>query len=205
MEGSLRRAEVGRKEQIVGIEDSNNGHTTKVEALGYHLCADQDIGLATLKFTDYTVVGALRSRCITVQTCHAGIGEEFGYGLLDFLGTEAHRLQFCRFAMGTIVSNGGCMTAIMALHTLRCTVPGQRDVTIGTTHRPATLLTRNEGRESSPVLEQHHLLTSRQGIAYGIYECKVEMALAFTSLYRTHRVRQNYARLACSTITLQQS
>ena len=43
-ESMLVGPEVGVVEHGVGIEDTHDGHTVEVEALGDHLCTDEEVG-----------------------------------------------------------------------------------------------------------------------------------------------------------------
>ena len=54
LKGTLRRAEIGLHNEIVGIEDTHGSDTSKVEALGDNLRADKDICLSLLEAVDNT-------------------------------------------------------------------------------------------------------------------------------------------------------
>ena len=200
--GTFRGAEVGRKEQIIGIENTHHSHTTEVEALGDHLRADKDVGLPRLEGMDDTVVGTLRGDRIAVKTCHTGIGKERRYSLLDTLRTKAHRFQIDRLALRTGLRHSGRIAAVVTLHAPRRAVLGKGYIAIGTAWCPATAATLHKGCEAATILEEHRLLTTRESIGDGVYQDLVKVRAALTAFKRTHRIGDDDVRCCSSAITL---
>ena len=97
------------------------------------------------------------------------------------------------------------ITTIVALHTVRCAVHREGHIAMGTTHRPATTATLHKGGEASAILKQHNLLLSLQSITHRIEQLNIKMALALTSLDRTHSIREYYSRLLRLAISLHQA
>ena len=198
----LRRAEIGTVQEVVGIEYAHNRHPSEIESLGYHLRADQNIGTAALEILDYAVIGALRGGGVTVQTRHTRLGEELRNTLLDALRAETHRCRIGRAALRACAGHGRHISAIVALHTPRRLVQRERHVTVRAAHRPPAFAARDKGRETAPVLEEHHLLTPRQCTLHGPYELHVEVAAAFAPLDRPHRIRNDDIGLTRPAVTL---
>ena len=168
LKSALRGAKIGRVQQIIGIQNTYNADATKVETLGYHLRADKDIGLTTLESPDYAVISTLRGGGIAVEACHTSRREECGDSLLDLLRTEAHRLDIHRITLRTGTRNGGCITAVVTLHTVGRAVHRERHVTMRTAQSPTTRTTLHKGRKTSTILEQHSLLATLQSLANGV-------------------------------------
>ena len=159
--------------------------------------------MATLESPDYAVISTLRGRCIAVEACHASRRKEGGDSLLDLLRTEAHRFDIHRITLRAGTRNGGCITAVVALHTVGRAVHRERHVTMRTTQSPATRTTLHEGRKTSTILEQHSLLATLQSLANGVQKHLIEVCAPFATLNRTHCIRDNYAGRGGCAVTLQ--
>lgn len=81
--------EVGEAQANIGINDTDNGHFGKVEALRQHLCADKDVDFAGLKRLDHSFVAALLTRDIAVPAGDTRPGKMRASFLFDSLRADA--------------------------------------------------------------------------------------------------------------------
>ena len=73
----------------VGINDSDERHIGKVQSLGNHLRADEDVDLARAKITEDAPEIVLFLEGIGVHAGDARMGEEFRKRVFHFFGPKA--------------------------------------------------------------------------------------------------------------------
>ena len=69
-------AEIREIDHRVGIEDAYNAHGVKVQPLGYHLGAHQDIGAVSRELVDDAVIAVLAARGVQVHARNLLAGED---------------------------------------------------------------------------------------------------------------------------------
>ena len=74
LKGPLARAEIGQVQAEVGVDDADQRDVGKVQALGDHLGADQDVGLAGAEIAQDAAVILLALEGVGVHPLHAGAG-----------------------------------------------------------------------------------------------------------------------------------
>ena len=67
LEGPLRGAKVGQVQGGVRIDDAHDGHVRKVQSLGNHLGAEQDLNLTGSKSVQGPFVAAAAAHCIGIH------------------------------------------------------------------------------------------------------------------------------------------
>lgn len=97
----LDGAEIGRIQQVVGIEYPDERNAVEVKTFGDYLRTDQNIRLVAGKGGDYAICRTLGGGRFAIHTQHPCRREDAGNLLLDALRTEAHRHDIGTPAGGT--------------------------------------------------------------------------------------------------------
>ena len=85
--------EVGNVEQHVGVEYADDADAVKVEPLGHHLCADEQVGASTGKVVDDALIGIARACGVKIHAADACLREDVGQLVFNLLGAVAARHQ----------------------------------------------------------------------------------------------------------------
>ena len=67
----LRRAEIGQVQRRIGIDYPHQRHVRKIQSLGDHLCAQQNLHLPLAKRRQCPIVAAMRLHRIGIHPQHA--------------------------------------------------------------------------------------------------------------------------------------
>ena len=169
-EGVLIGTEVGLVEHGVGREDAHDGDTSEVETFGDHLGADEEVGLATGELGDDAFVGVTGAGGVEVHTGDACLGEGGRDDVLYFLCACPTVVEV---DVATLRTGGGHthgVATIVATEGVGGFMVSERNVAMGATGTPATLVALDDGGEASTVEEEDGLLATFEGGAYGLDE-----------------------------------
>ena len=157
--------EVGLVEHGVGIEDAHDADAVEVEALGDHLCADEQVGASGREVADDALVGIARAGGVEVHACHAGLWEDVAQLVLDLLRAIAPPLQFLLPQAGTLGRDPVGVAAVVAGQLVHGSVERERDVAVLAAGHPSALLALNHRGVAAAVLEEDGLLAALQGLS----------------------------------------
>ena len=101
LKGVFVGAEVGQQQARVGVDHAHERHARKVEPLGDHLGAEQDVGFAPGEAVEQPVVGAAAARGVEVHAEHAGLRKQRLQRFFDALRADAQRFERRRAALPT--------------------------------------------------------------------------------------------------------
>ena len=116
--GAFGGAEVGQMERRIGVDDADEHHARKVEALGDHLRADKDVDLAGTKGVERLLVAAPGSHRVGIHAGHAGAAESTADEFLQPLcaGAPLHEIGRAAFrAVGRQPSHEAAAVADAAI------------------------------------------------------------------------------------------
>ena len=202
LERTLRRAEIGIVEQIVGVEHTDQLHAAEIESFGNHLRPHQNIVVAPGEGLDDLPESTLGGNAVAVEPGDPRLGENAGDLLLDLFRPEAHRHGFGHPAMGALGRNRLRMTAIVTDHTTASLVERESHITIRTAGRPAALPALDIGCETPPVLEKHRLTASAEGLLHTVEQQFVEMGMPLAAFHGTDRIGHEDLRHPRRSVTL---
>ena len=111
LKGALTGAEVGGVERKIGIEDTDEGDIGKVESLGDHLGAEQDVDLFCAEVAEGIAQGVLAPRSVGVESRDFRGGEDFTEDVFGFFGAVSLKTNGGVAALGTKLGHDGLMTA----------------------------------------------------------------------------------------------
>ena len=94
LEGALVGPEIGHVHGKVGVDQAHEGHIGKIEALGDHLGADEDIDAAGAEAGEDFAETIFFAHRVGVDALDPGLGQETPHRLLDPLGAGAAPLDF---------------------------------------------------------------------------------------------------------------
>ena len=126
----LRRTEIRQIQPRIRIDDPDQGDIGKIQPLGDHLRAQQDVHLATPHAIEDLCVGPFAAGRIDIHPRDAGFGKALGEHTLHLLRAEsasAHRVG------RTLWAHGGhrlLMLAVMTHENFRHTVVRERDAAV---------------------------------------------------------------------------
>ena len=89
LEGSLTGAEVGSVQADVRIDDANKSHIGKIEPLGNHLGADENIDLAGAEFPEHLAIRSLPAHRVGIHSRDAGRRKKLPDRFLDPLRSDS--------------------------------------------------------------------------------------------------------------------
>ena len=98
LEGALARAEIRLMQREVGVNDADERHVREMQALGNHLRADENVGLARAKIAEDFPVIVLALHRVGVHALDARMREKFRERFLDFLRARAGKTNGRVFA-----------------------------------------------------------------------------------------------------------
>ena len=170
LERTFKSPEIGTCKHGVGIKDANDVNIVEVEALGYHLGSDKDVGLVLGKVGEYALVGIALTGSVKVETCCAAGGEMPANLLLYLLCAETKGAYICLLTTRALTGHiiGGA--AIMAYQPVELLMIGQADITELAFGHPSALAAFHDGRIAAPVLEQDDLFLVAQGFFHLLYQ-----------------------------------
>ena len=170
LERALRGAEVRHLQAQVGVDHADQGHVRKVEALGDHLRADQNIDVAAPELAEDLRVGILAAGGVGVHAHDARVREDLLHGGLDALGADAGHLDVGRAAFGIGAARRHRLdrSADVADHMVRRLVVGHLHAAVRTGLDVAADGAHHGGGVAAAVQEQHGLLALREAQADGL-------------------------------------
>ena len=164
--GVLVGPEVGLVEHGVGGDDAYYGDVVEVEALAYHLGADEYVGAAGGEVADDAFVGVAGAGGVEVHACDACLGEGVAHLFFYLLGAVAVGAQVGAAAAGALGGHLVCGAAVVAGELLHLSVQGELDVAVLTGGHPAALVALYLWGEASAVLEDDGLLSVVECLAH---------------------------------------
>ncbi len=132
LECVLRCTEVGKAQEIVGIDYPHEPYVVEVEPFAYHLSAYYYVGLVCGYFTQYFAELAFGSGYVGIEPYHARFGYETGYFLLYVLCAYALRGDVVRSARWASAYGLFGMAAVVTFEPVFSFVVCERYVAVGT-------------------------------------------------------------------------
>jgi hypothetical protein len=136
----------------------------KVVALGHHLGADQDVGLAGGDGVEQRLPLAARARRVTIDAQHARLRKELGQARLDTLGAAAEGLDVLVTAARAGVRNRTVAAAVMAAQAAIGEVHHQVGRAVRAAADPAAGRARQHRRVAAAVEKDQALLAALQAL-----------------------------------------
>ncbi len=161
-EQALRRPEVGGEQGGVGVEHTHQGEAGKVVALGQHLGAHQDVGLAPVDPLQQGLPLALAAGAVPVGAQQARAGKAHRQGRLQALGTAAERQDVLVAATGAVARDRLLAPAVVAAQPPVGQVQHQIGGAGGATAYPAAGRASQHRGVAAPVEEHQTLFAALQ-------------------------------------------
>ena len=158
LEGTFVGAEIGIGYEVVGRKDADDGDIVKIEALGDHLSADEDVGATVFEVVEDFEVAVFAGGGVEIHTGDACVGEEDGEVVLDAFGAETAHFDLRRVAGGANGRDGDGIAAIVAAEGCGSFVVDKRHITVDALGDVVADVAFKAGREPSAVLEKDDLL-----------------------------------------------
>jgi hypothetical protein len=93
LEGALAGAKVGQIEQGIGRDHAGQGDSGKVVALGDHLGADKDLGVARREGPERSFEAVAASHGVAIEDHRSDVGVELGQMVGHFLGAGSDGIE----------------------------------------------------------------------------------------------------------------
>ena len=146
LESPLPGAKVGQVDDRVGGDDAHQGHAGQVQALGDHLCADHDVGLAVDKAIEDLFVGQLAPRGVQIPTHDPGLGVGLAHQLFDALSADAKEFDATTPATGTLRRHKRLVIAVMADQIIDGGMVGEGKIAARAFEHVPTVAAHHKGR-----------------------------------------------------------
>ena len=156
---ALARAKVRHVQAEIGIHDAHQGDIRKVESLGDHLGAHQDVDLPGPEIPQHSTIVILAFEGIRIHSRDACVGEEFVERGLHLLGAESGvaDVWIAAGGFGTELRGGSAVAADMTSKHALGAVEGERDAAVRTPGDVAAFRTLQRGGIATSVEKEHHL------------------------------------------------
>src|SRR5204862_1551050 len=89
LEGAFACSEIGQMQGEIGVDDSDECHVRKMQTLGDHLRADEDVDLASAKISQCFAIRFLARHGICIHAAHDGLRKNLRNRGFHFLGAES--------------------------------------------------------------------------------------------------------------------
>src|SRR5437667_127828 len=156
----LARAKIGKMQAGVGIHDTDDRDVRKIESLGDHLRAEQDVHVPAGHAVQNVVVRPLARGGIEVHPGDSGPRITHAHKALELLGAEATKPLGDVPTHRTRLGDWFLVAAVMAAQRRRRLVYGERNRALGTAGDVAAGGTLHERRETPAIEQQDDLLTA---------------------------------------------
>ena len=166
LEGALRGPEVREVDPHVGVHHAHEGHPGKIQPLGDHLGAQQDVHLVALDPSQDLLVRPLPRGRVHVHAGDPRPGEGLGDHPLDLLGPESPEVELRRPAPLAPRRGGLLVATVVAHHAAGGAVEGQGHGAVPAAPDVAALLTLDEGGIPPAIEEQDHLFLPGQPLVH---------------------------------------
>jgi hypothetical protein len=117
-EQPLRGAEIGGEQRGIGTDRTDQGQVRKIVALGQHLGADQDVGLAGMDGRQQRLPFLRRTGRIAVDAQHTCLRKTLAQHGFEALGAAAEGQQIDIAAVRAGARNAGFEAAVVAAQAL---------------------------------------------------------------------------------------
>jgi hypothetical protein len=159
-EQAFRRAEIGGEQRGVGTDRADQGQVRKIVALGQHLGADQDVGLAGMDGRQQRLPFLRRTGGIAVDAQHTCLREALAQHGFEALGATAEGQQIDIAAVRAGARNAGFETAVVAAQALVGQMQHQVGRAAAAARNPAAGRAGQHRRIAAPVEEDQALLAA---------------------------------------------
>ena len=158
LEAALRRTKVGKIDADVGVDHTDQRHIWKVQSLGDHLRAEQNVDLAAADAVENLGVGPFSARRIDVHPRDARGRKTVGEKPLDLLRAEPPLAEDEPAAPGALQANGLGVLAVVADQSLGRAMIRQADRAVRTIGDVAASGALHERRIAAAIEQQNALL-----------------------------------------------
>ena len=162
---TLKGAEVGHIETLVGIEDAHHVDPLEIESFRDHLRTDQDVRFAPPESLEDTFITGTAARGVEVHARRAGFGEKGAHGGFYLLRAITQVAQFGATAVGTLLGQRIGRSAVVANKASLLLMVGERYVAMLAMRRPATGVAFQHGTIAAAVLKEDDLFVMSQRFA----------------------------------------
>ena len=141
LKGAFARAKIRLMQRKIGVNDADERDVRKMQALGNHLGADEDVGLAGAKIAEHLPVIVLALHRVGVHALDARLRKKFGERFLDPLRARAGKTNRGVFAFRVRANgwHGRDVAANVAAKFLFLPVKREREAAIRTLNDLAAL------------------------------------------------------------------
>ena len=173
---ALGGAEVGQVQGRVGIDHAHQRDTRKIEPLGDHLRAQQDIDLAVAKRRQGLLVAAGSLHRVGVHAQHAGIGKAGAHFGLQLLRPHAAVANAAEIAFGACHRGRDFVVAIVAQRHVALAMVRQREIAMRAADHIAAGRALDVRGKAAAIQQQNHLAAVFQRSVDGLVQLSADGA-----------------------------
>ena len=205
LERPLPRAEVRQMQRRIRTDDSHQSHSRKVQPLGDHLRADQDVNFPAAERPERFVIRTLARHGVRIHPRHPGRRKHLPHHGLDLFRAHAAESNLRIVALRTPPRRLLRVTADMATRQVLLFVQGERNTAVRTLHVFPAGLAGQHGEKSAAVEKENRLLALGQARFNGESQLwRNELVVAFTVLAPQTHIDHPKDRQHASVVTVAQ-
>ena len=170
LESPLVRAKIRHVHRQVGVDESDQRHVGKVEALADHLRADEHVDLAGAKVIQDLAEPVLLRHRVRIDPLEARAWQYASHRLLDALRAEPAPADVGRRAFRAHHRSAAFVSAQMALQRLVGAVVGERHAAMRALLHVAAFAAQHARGIAAPVDEENRLLLSLESLVHVVDE-----------------------------------